>query len=148
MVQTPGGCDGGGGWCRQLLDYLSLHSGERLESVEHLDWLYDTLLIESIHNKVPISAYLLISTNLLILHIYIYLSIPDVAGLDPLRVPRGRVLAAAVPGVHPRHGHAHHGQVYLLYTRVYIISKHTYLYITTHEMIDVDIHNYTHISFF
>ena len=72
MVQTPGGCDGEGGWCRQLLDYLSLHSGERLESVEHLDWLYDTLLIESIHNKVPISSYLLISTNLLILHIYIY----------------------------------------------------------------------------
>ena len=127
MVQTPGGCDGGGGWCRQLLDYLSLHSGERLESVEHLDWLYDTLLIESIHNKVPISTYLLISTNLLILHIYIYISIyPDAAGLDPLRVPRGRVLAAAVPGVHPRHGHAHHGQVYLLYTRVYIISKHIY----------------------
>ena len=53
MVQT-GGCDGNGHHCRQLLDYLSLHSGERLESVEHLDWLYDTLLIEAIHNKVDI----------------------------------------------------------------------------------------------
>ena len=53
MVQT-GGCDSEGRYCRQLLDYLSLHSGERLESVEHLDWLYDTLLIEAIHNKVDI----------------------------------------------------------------------------------------------
>ena len=54
MVQPWPGCDGEGRYCRQLLDYLSLHSGERLESVEHLDWLYDTLLIEAIHNKVDI----------------------------------------------------------------------------------------------
>ena len=92
--------------------------------MEHLDWLYDTLLIEAIHNKVPISTYLLISTD-------IYLTIyPDAAGLDPLRVPRGRVLAAAVPGVHPRHGHAHHGQVYLHISTN--ISTHIYRHVYTH----------------
>ena len=87
-------------------------------------------LADRVHTQqgadIYIPPHIYISADITYLLISIYLSIPDVAGLDPLRVPRGRVLAAAVPGVYPRHGHAHHGQVYLLYTRVYIISKHIY----------------------
>ena len=39
---------------RELLQYLSDHSGEKIDSVLQLDWLYDTLLVEQLYNKVII----------------------------------------------------------------------------------------------
>ena len=35
-----------------LLQFLSLHTGEEIDSVLKLDWLYDTLLVERLYNKV------------------------------------------------------------------------------------------------
>ena len=36
----------------ELLQYLSVHSGQKVDSVLQLDWLYDTLLVEQLYNKV------------------------------------------------------------------------------------------------
>ena len=35
-----------------LLRYLTLHTGEVIDSILKLDWLYDTLLVEQLYNKV------------------------------------------------------------------------------------------------
>ena len=37
---------------RDLLHYLSRHTGEEIDTVLKLDWLYDTLLVEQLYNKV------------------------------------------------------------------------------------------------
>ena len=37
---------------RKLLEYLTLNSGRKVNSVEEVDWLYDTLTIEKLYNKV------------------------------------------------------------------------------------------------
>ena len=37
---------------RDLLQFLSLQTGEEIDSVLKLDWLYDTLLVERLYNKV------------------------------------------------------------------------------------------------
>jgi len=36
---------------KDLFDYISEHSGWSIKSVEKLDWIYDTLLVEMIYNK-------------------------------------------------------------------------------------------------
>ena len=36
----------------ELLRYLSLHTGQDIDSILKLDWLYDTLLVEQLYNKV------------------------------------------------------------------------------------------------
>ena len=36
----------------ELLRYLSLHTGQTIDSILKLDWLYDTLLVEQLYNKV------------------------------------------------------------------------------------------------
>jgi len=36
---------------RKLLQYLTLNSGRKINSVEEVDWLYDTLSIEQLYNK-------------------------------------------------------------------------------------------------
>jgi len=36
---------------KELLDYISSHSGSKVNSVEEADWLYDNLLVEKLYNK-------------------------------------------------------------------------------------------------
>jgi len=36
---------------KKLLEYLTLNSGRKVNSVEEVDWLYDTLTIEKLYNK-------------------------------------------------------------------------------------------------
>ena len=37
---------------RELLKYLEANTGDKITRLCQVDWLYDTLLIESIYNKV------------------------------------------------------------------------------------------------
>ena len=39
---------------RELLKYLEDNTGEEITRLCQVDWLYDTLLIESIYNKVKV----------------------------------------------------------------------------------------------
>ena len=39
---------------RELLKYLEANTGEEITRLCQVDWIYDTLLIESIYNKVKV----------------------------------------------------------------------------------------------
>ena len=43
---------------RELLKYLEANTGDKITRLCQVDWLYDTLLIESIYNKVEDLHYI------------------------------------------------------------------------------------------